>query len=146
MNKLFTKKWLLIIVIPLSIFLLAEGFGCYIAFFGHKKGSEPAVNSKGRERQLKELRSKNAALKSRVDSLSPRGINIVVDTARNVLYLKKGNRTIKEAVVSCGSGNVLEDPSGKKKWIFDTPRGEYSVKSKLINPDWIKPDWAFIEE
>lgn len=146
MNKLFTKKWLLIIIIPLSIFLIAEGIGCYIVFFGQKKGAEADVNLKGRERELKELRSKNAALKKSLASLPPRGLNIVVDTARNVLYLKKGNRTIKEAVVSCGSGNVLEDPSGKKKWIFDTPRGEYSVKSKLVNPGWIKPDWAFIEE
>jgi L,D-transpeptidase YbiS len=30
--------------------------------------------------------------------------------------------------------------------VFDTPRGEFAVNSKLVDPDWIKPDWAFIEE
>ena len=146
MNKLFSKKWLIVAIISLSIFLIAEGIGCYLAFFGRKSAAIANTNANDQDRQLKKLRWKNSTLKNSLASLSPRGLNIVVDTARNVLYLKKGNRTIKEALVSCGSGNVLEDPSGKKKWIFDTPRGEYSVKSKLINPDWIKPDWAFIEE
>lgn len=146
MNRLFTKKWFLIIITLLSIFLIAEGIGCYIAFWGRKGAAVANTDTEDRDIQLKELISKNAALKNSLASLSPKGLNIVVDTARNILYLKKGNKTIKEAVVSCGSGNVLEDPSGKKKWIFDTPRGEYSVKSKLINPGWIKPDWAFIEE
>jgi len=53
---------------------------------------------------------------------------------------------IQEAVVSCGSGDILEDPNGKRTWIFETPRGEFAVSSKLVNPTWIKPDWAFIEE
>lgn len=146
MNGLLARKWLLVTIISLSFFLIAEGIGCYLAFFGQKSAAIANTNANDPNRQLKKLRWKNSTLKNSLASLSPRGLNIVVDTARNVLYLKKGNRTIKEAVVSCGSGNVLEDPSGKKKWIFDTPRGEYSVKSKLINPDWIKPDWAFIEE
>jgi len=146
LNGLLARKWLLVTIISLSFFLIAEGIGCYLAFFGQKSAAIANTNANDPNRQLKKLRWKNSTLKNSLTSLSPRGLNIVVDTARNVLYLKKGNRTIKEAVVSCGSGNVLEDPSGKKKWIFDTPRGEYSVKSKLINPDWIKPDWAFIEE
>lgn len=146
MKRLLTRKWLLVAIISLSFFLIAEGIGCYIAFFGRKGAAIANINAKDRDRQLKRLRRKNSTLKNNLASLSPKGLNIVVDTARNVLYLKKGNRTIKEALVSCGSGNVLEDPSGKKKWIFDTPRGEYSAESKLTNPGWIKPDWAFIEE
>jgi L,D-transpeptidase YbiS len=146
LNRLLTRKWLLVTIISLSFFLIAEGIGCYLAFYGQKSAAIANTNANDVDRQLKKLRWKNSTLKNSLASLSPRGLNIVVDTARNVLYLKKGNRTIKEAIVSCGSGNILEDPYGKKKWIFDTPRGEYSVKSKLINPDWIKPDWAFIEE
>jgi lipoprotein-anchoring transpeptidase ErfK/SrfK len=49
-------------------------------------------------------------------------------------------------IVSCGSGGVLEDPKGGRSWVFDTPRGERVVKSKVKHPTWIKPDWAFIEE
>jgi L,D-transpeptidase YbiS len=87
-----------------------------------------------------------ALIRKKIQALSPRGNFIVVDSGHNVLYLKKGDNLIRLAVVSCGSGSVLEEPGGKRKWIFDTPRGEFQVKSKLVFPTWIKPDWAFIEE
>jgi len=41
---------------------------------------------------------------------------------------------------------VLVDPVGGRTWTFDTPRGQFQVRSKVKNPIWIKPDWAFIEE
>jgi lipoprotein-anchoring transpeptidase ErfK/SrfK len=86
------------------------------------------------------------AAQRRIDALLPRGVYIVVDTGENKLTVKKGSEVVRQAVVSCGSGDVLEDPSGKRKWIFDTPRGEFFVKQKITNPYWVKPDWAFIEE
>ncbi len=86
------------------------------------------------------------ASQKKIDGLQPRGVYIVVDTGENKLTVKKGSEVVRQAVVSCGSGDVLEDPSGKRKWIFDTPRGEFSVKQKITNPYWVKPDWAFIEE
>jgi lipoprotein-anchoring transpeptidase ErfK/SrfK len=79
-------------------------------------------------------------------SLAPWGLYVVVDTAANRLYLVRDQKVQKEVVVSCGSGDILEETGGNRKWIFDTPRGEFSVTSKLVNPTWIKPDWAFIEE
>jgi L,D-transpeptidase ErfK/SrfK len=86
-------------------------------------------------------------LERKMSGLLPRGPYIVIDTAQNRLFLKNGNQVVREAVVSCGSGVVLEEPGGKKRsWVFDTPRGEFSVKSKITNPYWVKPDWAFIEE
>lgn len=86
-------------------------------------------------------------LEKRMAGLLPRGLYIVIDTAANRLYLKEGSKVVREAVVSCGSGVVLEEPGGKKRsWVFDTPRGEFAVKSKITNPYWVKPDWAFIEE
>ena len=87
-----------------------------------------------------------ASLQKKIQALYPRGNFIVVDSARNVLLLKKNSEVIRQAVVSCGSGSVLEEPGGGRKWIFDTPRGAFQVKSKLLNPTWVKPDWAFIEE
>lgn len=86
------------------------------------------------------------ALRKSLEALKPRGVYIIVDTGENRLYLMKGQEVLRTAVVSCGSGEVLEDPSGKRKWVFDTPRGEFAVKSKVRNPYWVKPDWAFIEE
>ena len=97
-------------------------------------------------RSARELTARNAQLLARMKAQGPWGIYIVVDTAANRLYLVQDRKVIKEVVVSCGSGDVLEETGGVRKWIFDTPRGEFSVTSKLVNPTWIKPDWAFIEE
>jgi L,D-transpeptidase ErfK/SrfK len=86
-------------------------------------------------------------LEKKMSGLLPKGLYIVIDTARNRLTLKNGGQVVRTAVVSCGSGVVLEEPGGKKRsWVFDTPRGEFAVKSKITNPYWVKPDWAFIEE
>lgn len=95
---------------------------------------------------MKALKTKNRTLKNRMKVLSPRGIYLVIDTGENKIYIKKGSHVLREAVVSCGSGDVLEEPGGKRKWVFDTPRGEFIIRSKLVDPTWIKPDWAFIEE
>ncbi|WP_455389813.1 L,D-transpeptidase [Petrachloros mirabilis] len=72
---------------------------------------------------------------------------ILVDTARNRLFIKRRDQVMLDALASTGSGTILDKPGGATgQWIFDTPRGEFSIQSKLINPVWVKPDWAFIEE
>ena len=72
---------------------------------------------------------------------------IVVDTARNRLYVKRRAAVLLDAVVSTGSGTTLDHPDQpERRWVFDTPRGAFAVQSKLINPAWVKPDWAFLEE
>jgi len=92
------------------------------------------------------LAARNAQFQARIKAQGPWGVFIVIDTAANRLYLVQDKKVLKEVVVSCGSGDVLEETGGTRKWIFDTPRGEFSVTSKLVKPTWIKPDWAFIEE
>ena len=78
---------------------------------------------------------------------APKGPYIVVDTAQNRVYLRNGKRTLYNAVASTGSGARLQDPRNPTKgWVFDTPRGVFTISSKLKNPTWNKPDWAFIEE
>ncbi len=112
------------------------------AFANSPDGARP-----GPGRPLKRTRAKPAAaLKKKFDALAPKGVYIVVDTGANRFYLKKGAETVREGLVSTGSGDILPDPKGKRQWIFDTPRGEFAVKSKIENPYWTKPDWAFIEE
>ncbi|HJX33770.1 MAG TPA: L,D-transpeptidase family protein [Desulfatiglandales bacterium] len=98
------------------------------------------------DKTFKKLEKENASLVKQIKKLAPKGTYIVVDTAKNTLYLKKGDEIIRQAVISTGSGNVLTEPGGKRTWVFDTPRGEFAVKYKLKEPTWIKPDWAFIEE
>ena len=92
------------------------------------------------------LRSENSLLRRRIRTFPPQGLYIVVDTAENLLYLKDGPRTLLKATISAGSGSILKDPSGERRWVFETPRGEFTVQSKIVKPTWYKPDWAFIEE
>ena len=123
------------------ILLTVELFAYYVS------SDRPVVSSSIGASNLNELMRKNRTLRKGITGLSPKGVYIVIDTARNLLFLKEGSsRTILKALISSGSGNILRDPSGKGQWIFDTPRGEFEVKGKIAGPKWIKPDWAFIEE
>lgn len=92
------------------------------------------------------IEAETSTLRKRIGALSPKGVHIIIDSARNTLTLKRGAKALRTAVISCGSGSILEEPGGKRTWVFDTPRGEFRVKSKLVDPTWVKPDWAFIEE
>ncbi len=81
-----------------------------------------------------------------LDPVSPKGVYIVIDTAKNRLYLKNGKKIVIEAVCSTGNGKILFDYDKKRQWVFDTPRGERHILKKVHRPVWTKPDWAFIEE
>jgi L,D-transpeptidase ErfK/SrfK len=105
---------------------------------------QPAVQDKT---DLRILQARYKVLSKQLSQLMPNQPYILVDTARNRLYVKHQEQVVLDAIASTGSGTILDKPGeGKSQWIFDTPRGEFIVKSKLTNPTWIKPDWAFIEE
>jgi lipoprotein-anchoring transpeptidase ErfK/SrfK len=131
----------------LTAILISEGIGYFI--LAQKKAQwKKAVFSEVNmdDKAFQKLEKENTRLVKQIRKLAPKGIYIVVDTAKNALYLKKEDEIIRQAVISTGSGNVLAEPGGKRTWVFDTPRGEFSVKYKLKDPTWIKPDWAYIEE
>ena len=139
------KKQLLQIsglLLALWLCLLAAG---YVIGWSASRGRE-VQSTAPKPRSVKVIKSENAALKKKLQVLGPRGLYIVIDTADNVLYLKEGIKTSLKATVSAGSGSLLVEPSGTRRWIFDTPRGEFTVESKFVKPAWVKPDWAFIEE
>lgn len=95
----------------------------------------------------KKIVKRNKGIKKSLSSFLPKGNYIVIDTAKNILYLKNGDKVLHQAIVSTGSGKFLIDPlNQERKWVFDTPRGELIVRSKIAGPVWVKPDWAFIEE
>lgn len=99
------------------------------------------------ERTLQALRARRLALIRQLAQYNPAGPYIVVDTARNRLFVKRKDEILLAATASTGSGTILDKPGQPDaQWVFDTPRGEFAVQSKLINPVWVKPDWAFLEE
>lgn len=71
---------------------------------------------------------------------------IVIDTHANVLTLRTGSEIFMKAACSTGSGGELINDANGRRWVFNTPRGVFRVKSKLEDPWWRKPDWFFIEE
>jgi L,D-transpeptidase YbiS len=97
--------------------------------------------------RVQPLLARHAALKQKLNQLTPTGHYIVVDTAHNRLYVKRGKDTVLTAVASTGSGTILDKPNQPgSQWVFDTPRGGFAIQSRLTNPVWVKPDWAFLEE
>jgi L,D-transpeptidase ErfK/SrfK len=97
--------------------------------------------------QLHGLQARYKALSAQLSRLKPQQPYILVDTARNHLYVKRRQEVVLDAIASTGSGTILDKPGeGNDQWVFDTPRGEFLVQSKLTDPAWVKPDWAFIEE
>lgn len=97
--------------------------------------------------EIRTLQQRYRTLARQLSQLMPAGPYILVDTARNHLFIKRRDQIMLDALASTGSGTILDRPGETDhQWIFDTPRGEFSVQSKLVNPVWVKPDWAFIEE
>ena len=97
--------------------------------------------------RVQPLLARHVALKQKLNQLTPTGHYIIVDTAHNLLYVKRGKETVLTAVASTGSGTILDKPDQPgSQWVFDTPRGGFTIQSRLTNPVWVKPDWAFLEE
>jgi L,D-transpeptidase YbiS len=139
------RKVILRLLVGWGAFLVVlELVGLGLEMF-RPRGRDKASATRSGE-SAKEVEAETARLRSRLRGTAPRGIYVLIDTAENRLKVMNGDRVERDVVVSCGSGDILEEPGGKRKWQFDTPRGEFTVTSKLVNPTWIKPDWAFIEE
>lgn len=134
----------------LLIFALFLGLTAYGWYLGHRHGDETAAvtarDDKGKSVAPDKLAAANGKLQKKLAAMAPKGQYVVIDTANNRVYLRDGERNLREMLASCGSGNVLVDPVGGRTWTFDTPRGQFQVRSKVNKPIWIKPDWAFIEE
>jgi L,D-transpeptidase YbiS len=86
------------------------------------------------------------AVKKSLDKLRPTSPYIVIDTHASKIYYRTRDSIIIKADCSAGSGSELIDSVTGRKWIFETPLGVFKVNSKITQPWWRKPDWAFIEE
>jgi lipoprotein-anchoring transpeptidase ErfK/SrfK len=81
-----------------------------------------------------------------VAKLKPVKKYIVIDTHANQIYYRTEDEILLKATCSTGSGGELVDSLSGRKWVFATPHGVFKVNSKLVDPWWRKPDWAFIED
>jgi lipoprotein-anchoring transpeptidase ErfK/SrfK len=99
------------------------------------------------EKELKTLKGRAESLEKRLLGLAPKTATtyLVIDTGRNLLFMYENGKEVLKAICSTGSGRALVDPERKRRWTFDTPRGEFFIRAKHPNPVWIKPDWAFLE-
>jgi lipoprotein-anchoring transpeptidase ErfK/SrfK len=69
---------------------------------------------------------------------------IIISTAENKLYVRSGGQNIFETVVSTGKGTTLAVDG--RTMIFDTPIGKFRIRSKEENPQWVPPDWHYVEQ
>jgi hypothetical protein len=83
------------------------------------------------------------SLRVRSQALAQGGYAVVVNLDENRLYFAKGRRVLWSAPVGTGTGLRLE--SDRAAWEFHTPTGVYHVTHKAREPDWIAPDWYFLE-
>jgi lipoprotein-anchoring transpeptidase ErfK/SrfK len=91
-----------------------------------------------------ELRSQLAEARLDLDEPSDAEQTILISTAENRLWVRRGGRNVFEAVVSTGKGTTLEIDG--RKMTFDTPSGRFRIRSKEENPVWVPPDWHYVEE
>jgi L,D-transpeptidase YbiS len=107
-------------------------FVTFSNYVSNKETGAPAAQKSDNRKRLRKIR--------------PGEKYIVIDRYSNKLYLRTMDRVLMTAHCSTGSGVVLTDKETKRQWKFETPMGVFLVNSKLVNPWWRKPDWAFIEE
>src|SRR5438445_7175434 len=71
---------------------------------------------------------------------------VVVSIADHRLWFKFADSTLFTTQVATGSGKILEKSGSASHWRFETPRGRLVVESKEQDPEWVPPDWHFVEQ
>jgi L,D-transpeptidase YbiS len=101
---------------------------------------------KGYLRTQKAIEGEVKTLRTQVGKRLKGALHVVVDAKANKLYVKKGLTLLWQADVSVGRGGMLSDKKSGQKWQFVTPRGEFRVIGRGVNPKWRRPDWSFVEQ
>ncbi len=109
-------------------------------------GAVRSLRSEASERagRVGGLRAQVAEVAVDLDAPSESAQTILVSTAENRLWLRRGRQSVFSAVVSTGKGTTLEIEG--RKMVFDTPTGRFKILSKEENPVWVPPDWHYVEE
>ncbi len=94
--------------------------------------------------RVTDLRSKVARTEVRLDESADTPQTIVISTAENRLWVRRGGETVFQAICSTGKGTTLVEKGRTTQ--FETPTGRFKIRSKEENPVWVPPDWHFVEE
>jgi lipoprotein-anchoring transpeptidase ErfK/SrfK len=111
---------------------------------GDSKASVLRNTASQKTANVNALQSKLQDVEKQTDDVPDTGQTVLVSTAENKLYVRRGGQTIFEAVCSTGKGTTLALDG--KTILFDTPIGKLHIISKDENPQWVPPDWHYVEE
>ncbi|MEW5923211.1 MAG: L,D-transpeptidase, partial [Candidatus Zixiibacteriota bacterium] len=137
------KKIILYLIVVWVVGLAASIFIVRLKSVSRQKMTE---NTESDAKDEADLKNRIRQIERKLGKLQPRRPYIVIDRYANMLYLRTADSILLAATCSTGSGAELIDSSSGRHWEFDTPAGVFAVNSKLTDPWWRKPDWAFIEE
>jgi lipoprotein-anchoring transpeptidase ErfK/SrfK len=110
---------------------------------GNKAGTLRQTTTQ-RAAEVNALQTKVKTVEQQTEDTPDTGQTIIVSTAENKLYVRRDGQTIFQAVCSTGKGTELKIDG--RTWVFDTPIGKFQIKAKEENPEWVPPDWHYIEE
>jgi hypothetical protein len=118
-----------------------------VSFYNFKSYPDSLYNSDSAKLTSIEsnLSRRVSSLQKRIENLSPYGIYLIVNTTNNTFVLRNRKTVIREGICSTGSYILLDAGEGRQ-WMFKTPKGQFRILGKIVDPIWIKPDWAFVEE
>jgi len=143
------KSWIWFIIIPA---VLIGGLVTFIFVYTRPPASlqPPMIVSDSLLTRLPEdyklAQKEMEKAQTMLAKIKPTKPYIVIDTHANQLYLRTEDSVIFKGTCSTGSGGELIDSLTGRKWSFATPQGVFKVTSKLADPWWRKPDWAFLED
>ncbi|MHC1702625.1 MAG: L,D-transpeptidase [Tenuifilaceae bacterium] len=97
------------------------------------------------KKQIKLIEKEVQQLSKKISGLTPWQPYLIISTTNNRFSLYQNRKLIREGFCSSGSYTLLLT-EGSQKWTFKTPKGKFWIQTKMIDPIWKKPDWAFVEE
>ncbi len=148
--RLFSVTSMFLISVALVLFLYLKSDSLKEAAFKFYRYKDPLglLAQKDSAQLAKHILATNkriASLQKKITNLLPVCPYMIINTTKNTFILRTRKEIIREGVCSTGS-YILLDAGGGKQWMFKTPKGQFRILSKIVDPVWIKPDWAFVEE
>ena len=115
-----------------------------IAQRGGDKTGALRQTAQQRANELAALQHKVGDVAQQTQDVPDSGQTILVSTAENRVYMRNNGQTVFSAICSTGKGTTLSVDG--RTMVFDTPIGKFHIKSKEENPQWVPPDWHYVEQ